>query len=298
MSAAQSDPIDAQLLPLEGLRVVTLATNIPGPVAAAQLREWGCAVVKIEPPDGDLLATAAPAWYAHLHDGVDVVTLDLKAPLGRTMLDGHLAHADLLLTSSRPAALERLGLGWAILHQRFPNLCQVAIVGSPSPFTDKPGHDLTYVAAAGLVSPPALPMTVVGDLAGAANAANTALALLLARARGREASYGQVALDRAALEFARPLLHGLTRPGGLLGGGLPRYALYRSSDGWIALAALEEHFWRRTVQGLSLEIDADYAALASAFVARKGAEWEIWAHDHDLPLVVVATPTFEASQRS
>lgn len=281
-----------QPLLLEGLHVVTLATNIPGPVAAARLRDWGCSVLKIEPPAGDLLATAAPTWYADLHDSLEVVTLDLKSSAGRALLDDHLDRADLLLTSSRPAALSRLDLSWTELHQRFPNLCQVAIVGSPSPLTNKPGHDLTYVAAAGLVSPPRLPLTVSGDLAGAAAATNAALALLLARARGRDAGYSEVSIEAAAMDFALPLRHGLTGVGGLLGGGWPRYALYRSLDGWVALAALEEHFWRRTVQGLGLKTDAGHEALAAVFATREGAAWEIWAHEHDVPLVVVVATSY------
>ena len=73
--------------PAEGVRVLSLAVNLPGPVAVAQLRRLGAAVVKIEPPAGDPLARARPQWYELLHRGQTVLRLDLKANDGRKPLD-------------------------------------------------------------------------------------------------------------------------------------------------------------------------------------------------------------------
>ncbi len=117
--------------PLTHYTIVSLAANVPGPVAAARLRELGARVIKVEPPFGDPLAGAASAWYGDLHQGVDIRTLNLKEAADRAALDSLLAGADLLLTSSRPSALARLGLDWASVHGRFPRLCYVAIVGYP-----------------------------------------------------------------------------------------------------------------------------------------------------------------------
>ena len=88
--------------PLSGVRVVTLAPNLPGPAAAHRLVQLGATVTKVESPAGDPLALAAPAYYRVLADGQDVRTLDLKTREGRGVLDTLLAGADLLLTSSRP----------------------------------------------------------------------------------------------------------------------------------------------------------------------------------------------------
>ncbi|MDE2572412.1 MAG: CoA transferase, partial [bacterium] len=77
--------------PLESVRVVTLATNVPGPLAAARLHALGAAVAKIEPPVGDLLARVAPRWYMLLHDGVEVLRLDLHLDAQRAILERHLA---------------------------------------------------------------------------------------------------------------------------------------------------------------------------------------------------------------
>src|SRR5688500_10111700 len=104
---------------LSGIRVVTTAVNIPGPVAAAMLRDMGAAIVKIEPPFGDPLAAAAPAWYTQLCAGVDVRVVDLKSREGRHHVDQLLEEADVLITATRPSSLERLGLSWTSLRDRF-----------------------------------------------------------------------------------------------------------------------------------------------------------------------------------
>ncbi|MDF1504844.1 CoA transferase [Roseisolibacter sp. H3M3-2] len=145
--------------PLSGVRVVCAAIYVPAPLAARRLLALGAAVAKVEPPGGDPLAALSPGWHAELNADFDVVRLDLKTDAGRAALDARLADADVLLTATRPDALARLGLGWDALHARHPRLCHVAIVGHASPHASRPGHDLTYQAAEGLVAPPALPRT-------------------------------------------------------------------------------------------------------------------------------------------
>jgi len=278
--------MDDLSLALAGTRVITLAPNVPGPAAAARLRDFGATVVKVEPPGGDYLAAGSPQWYAELHRGIAVERLDLKTTAGRTALDGLLAAADVLLTSSRPSALERLGLGWASLHERFPSLLHVAIVGELPPRAELAGHDLTYVAQLGLVSPPAMPRTLLADLAGAERAVSATLALLLRRAGTQGAgARAFVSLRAAAEAFAQPLAYGLTAPGGQLSGARPMYRWYATRDGWVAIAALEPHFWKRMCELLGGGApDADFAA---AFAGADNADWTHWADEHDMPLIAV-----------
>ncbi|HSU15626.1 MAG TPA: CoA transferase [Longimicrobium sp.] len=276
---------DVALRPLDGVRVVTLAVNLPGPLACARLHALGAAVTKVEPPSGDPLAGFAPAWYRELADGQRTVTLDLKEPDARQELDTLLADTDLLVTATRPAALERLGLGWEMLRARHPRLCHLAITGYAPPDDDRPGHDLTYAAAAGLVTPPELPRTLMADLAAAERAVGTALALLLARGQDGAGRQATVALASVAGELAAPLRHGLTTPGGVLGGGLPLYGLYRAKDGWIAIAALEPRFVQRLAAELYVALDRP--SLEPVFARRTAAEWEAWARARDLPIAAV-----------
>src|SRR5215210_1141320 len=273
-------------VPLRGVRVLTLAVNLPGPVAASRLRAMGASVVKVEPPGGDPLAGMCPGYYEDLSAGQEVVQLDLKDQNDRASLDDWLGKADLLLSSSRPAALGRLGLSWPELQARFAGLCQVAIVGHPPPEDDAPGHDLTYQARFGTLSPPEMPPVLVADLAGAEQAVSAALSLLFARERGQGAGYEQVALSEAARSFAEPLRQGLTARGGVLGDGFPGYGLYRAREGHVALAALEPHFWERLLQELGVRCDRQ--ELEQIFETKTADQWEEWAAERDLPLTAVS----------
>jgi alpha-methylacyl-CoA racemase len=271
---------------LQGVKIVSLALNVPGPVAAARLTKLGAEVIKVEPPGGDTTSSAAPKWYESLCQGQTVLRLDLKDPSGRVQLDGLLAKADLLLASFRPSALQRLGLDWESLHARHQRLCFVGIIGYPPPLEERTGHDLTYQADLGLLRPPEMPPTLFIDLAGAERAVSMALALLNRFARKGEAGCAWVSLHECARDLAEPLAAGLTAEGGLLGGGYPLYGFYQASDGWVAIAALEPHFAERLLSELGLK-KADRAELERIFLQRGAAEWESWAAERNLPLVAI-----------
>jgi crotonobetainyl-CoA:carnitine CoA-transferase CaiB-like acyl-CoA transferase len=259
--------------------------NLPGPVAAARLAGLGAVVVKVEPPSGDPLGGVAPGWYGELARGQDVRFIDLKDEVGRRQLDALLEEADLLLTSFRPSALDVLGLAWPQLTRRFPRLCQVAIVGHAAQDQERPGHDLTYQASSGLLPTPTVPRVPLADLAGAERAVTEGLAALVKRAATGASSYCEVSLADVCDHFAEPVRRGLTTPDGVLGGGSPRYGIYEASTGYVALAALEPHFWRRLLT--LLEADGSRESLESAFTRRTALEWEEWAQAHDMPLVAV-----------
>jgi len=271
---------------LDGLAIVTMALNLPGPVACARLRELGARVTKVEPPAGDPLAAICPGWYERLHAGIEVRRVDLKAAGGLESLHALLADADLFVTAQSPAALARLDLDAAALARRHPRLCCLAITGQAPPHADAAGHDLTYLAAYGLVDPPRLPPTLFADMAGAERAVSTALALVHARPRDGRGRAAGVPLADAAAHLAQPLAEGLTRAGGPLGGGLAAYNLYRARTGWVAVAALEPHFARRLAESLGLEA-LSVAALGARFATETAEHWEDWARALDLPLVAV-----------
>lgn len=274
---------------LQGVKIVSLALNVPGPVAAARLTKLGADVTKVEPPTGDATQTAAPALYEALCQGQTVLRLDLKSPERRTQLEDFLAQADLLLASFRPSALLRLGLDWESLHARHPRLCFVGIVGYPAPQQERTGHDLTYQSDLGLLRPPQMPPTLFIDLAGAERAVSMALALLNRAARSGRAGCAWVSLHECAQDLSAPLKAGLTTSEGLLGGAYPLYGFYRANDGWIAVAALEPHFAERLLSELGLK-QADRPALERIFRQRKAASWEKWAAELGLPLVAVRQP--------
>lgn len=260
---------------LSGVSLLSFALNVPGPVAVARLVREGAAAVKVEPPAGDPLAGYSRAWYDSLHAGVTVVPLDLKSGDGQAALAPLLARADVVLTSQRPAALARLGLTPAALFARHPHLRIVTIVGDTAA-PDRPGHDVTYQADAGLLHAD-LPATFLADLAGAADAV-TAVLLALREPAG---AHRVVGLRDALTPFAAPRRHGLTGAGTCFGGADPAYGVYAAADGHVAVAALEPHFRARFYAALGLPLDAP---LHEVFRTRTCGDWESFARSHDIPL--------------
>ncbi|HEV3152411.1 MAG TPA: CoA transferase [Candidatus Baltobacteraceae bacterium] len=270
--------------PLTGVRVLALVTNIPGPLAASRLARLGADVTKVEPVAGDPLERAAPRWYADLVAGVNVQRLDLRC--SQATLLAQLAKTDLLLTAMRARSLAALGLSWAQLHETFPSLSHVAIAGEAAPNDDRAGHDLTYQARAGLLAPPQMPRTVFADMFAAERAVAACILALYARARGGEATRSEIAIADGARELGAAVRHGLTSPGGSLSGSFAGYALYRTADGWIALAALEPHFQQRLCSALSAE-RIDRETFEAKFREHPTAYWESLAQREDLPLAAV-----------
>lgn len=274
-------------LPLNGIRVVSMALNLPGPACVRRLADFGAMVIKVEPPNalgGDPMRKYASSYYEELHAGLDVRTLNLKDMEQRAAFDALLANADVFITAQREAALTKLQLTGDALSMRFPKLSHIAIVGEES--SNDSGHDLTYMADAGLATPPYLPPTLFADLAGAERAVTaTFAALRLAEKTGR-GQHMAVSLGDAARAFSGPMRHGLTRIGGLLAGAHPGYNFYRARDGWIALAALEPHFIERLqkVSGSAFTSEA----LKKYFAPNTIVEWKRWALTHDIPLSTIS----------
>jgi crotonobetainyl-CoA:carnitine CoA-transferase CaiB-like acyl-CoA transferase len=260
---------------LSGLRIVSMALNVPGPLAVSRLHEAGAQVTKIEPLAGDPLERICNGWYTELHRGVAVERLDLKSAAGTSRMRALLNDADLLVSSQRPSALRRLGLDTTSLA----GVRWLNIVGDRAQ-PEVAGHDLTYQARAGLLGE-TLPPTLLADVIGGERAFAAALLLL----RQPAGAHDEVGLSDSLAPLVAPLAHGLTAPGGVLGGGLPEYAVYRAKQGSVAVAALEPHFRERLYAALGLAGSGD---LAGAMLGRTADEWERWAREHDLPIAAVA----------
>lgn len=284
---------DLASAPLSGVRVLSLALNLPGPAALMRCRAMGAICLKFEPPAGDPMAHYNRAAYAALHEGVRIETGDLKTEAGLAQLHRALGQTEVLLTSFRPSALAKLGLGWEALHARHPALSQVAIVGAPGVRAEEPGHDLTYLAESGLITGTELPPTLYADMGGALLASEAVLkAVLCARAQPGTGVYLEVALNASADWLALPRSWGLTRPTGAVGGAHAGYRVYPCADGRVAVAALEPHFAMRLCEAAGLGTQdmlapATREALAGWLRTRTRAELDTMARERDLPLLTL-----------
>ena len=290
--------------PLQGIRVLSLALNLPGPAALMRCRQMGATCVKLEPPAGDPMGHYNKPAYAQLHEGVKVLAADLKTEAGQKVVHAELAKTDVLLTSFRPSALDKLGLDWKTLHTRYPSLCQVAIVGAPGAGAEEPGHDLTYMAGLGLVQGLELPATLYADMSGSLMASEAVLQAALLQSE-RYAGSGdthprgtfiEVALSEAARYLALPREWGLTRATGSVGGAHAGYRVYACKDGRVAVAALEPHFAAALCEAAgatasdmrAMFAPATHQAIAAFLLTQTREQLERLAVEKDIPLHTMA----------
>ena len=286
------------LAPLRGVRVLSLALNLPGPAAVMRLRKMGASCVKLEPPpptgatSGDPMGAYNRTAYEAMHQGVRLVVADLKSDKGQKALHRELAKADVLLTSFRPSALRKLGLEWKALRKLYPLLSMVTIVGAPGERGEEPGHDLTYLAENDLVTGLELPATLYADMGGSLMTTEAVLqATLVQRLKGK-GSLIEVALSSAAAYLALPRTWGLTQPGAAVGGGHAGYRVYSCKDGRVAVAALEPHFAKALcavagitlTSGAAIMAPATHQAVADFFSSKTRKALDKLAVAHDIPL--------------
>lgn len=281
----------APFKPLRGVRILSLALNIPGPAALMRLRALGARCSKLEPPSGDPMTLYNRAVYATLHEGVKVFSADLRTGAGQNRLHRALASTDVLLTSFRPSALEKLDLGWKRLHKAYPLLSHVAIVGSRGARAEEPGHDLTYMAEHGLVPGLDMPPTLYADMGGSLMTAEAVLGAVLEQRRQGKGVPVEVALADAAAYLGLPHNWGLTVTGASLGGAHAGYRVYPCKDGRVAVAALEPHFALALCKAVGVQaVDRStmlapqtHSAVAAFLATQTCRQLDVLGHQQDIP---------------
>jgi crotonobetainyl-CoA:carnitine CoA-transferase CaiB-like acyl-CoA transferase len=263
--------------PLAGLLVVDLTRQLPGPFASRELLRLGARVVRVEPPEGDPLRTAAPGWHEALNAGKESVVWDSSS--GPDFAQALCNRADVVLDGFRPGVVERLGL-------RRPARavwCSITGFGSTGRHAQRAGHDLNYLGWAGALADtsPSLPPVQAADLgAGALAAVVEILAALMERDRTGRGRHVEVSMTHGSHRFVAHRLGGdpVSR---LLTGGVPCYRIYETADGrHLTVAALEPKFWQRLCELLereglvSRQFDPEAADELAAVIRRRPlAEW-------------------------
>ncbi len=309
-------------LPLSGFKVLDFSTLLPGPMASLMLAEAGADVIKVERPGGEDLRRYAPesgepsGSFRLLNRGKLSLSVDLKDPQDRQILQSYLETADVLIEQFRPGVMERLGLGYGDLRKVNPGLvyCAITGYGQDGQRRDEAGHDLNYMAQAGLLGlssgadgAPVLPPVLAGDIGGGTYPAviNILLALRQRDASG-EGSYLDIAMADNLFPFAYWALGiGFTagtwprRGGELVTGGSARYRIYRTSDNrFLAAAPIEEKFWKTFCDAIGLpegqrddqeNSRAVVEAVTGIIASRTAAQWQQCFSGLDVCVSVVAT---------
>jgi crotonobetainyl-CoA:carnitine CoA-transferase CaiB-like acyl-CoA transferase len=243
---------------LEGTKVLDLSRLLPGPYCSMILADHGADVLRVEAPR---FAAVVPFPLHTLHRNKRHMSLNLKTDEGRQIFYKLARGADVVLEGFRPGVAARLGVDYETLRGLNPHLvyCSISGYGQTGPRRDMVGHDVNYLAYGGLLglmgppdAPPLIPGTQVADLLGGFNAAVGVLLALLARGRTGEGQFVDVGMaDGVAAALPVPAsFYWLTgcppAPADwLLAHHYPFYSTYETADGrYIALGALESHFWR------------------------------------------------------
>ena len=252
--------------PLTGVRVLEVGGIGPGPFAGLLLADLGATVIRIERPNGG----AGIATHRILLRGRRQLVVDLKDPRGKDVVLRIADASDVLIEGFRPGVMERLGLGPDTALTRNPRLVYGRMTGwgQDGPLADSAGHDINYIAVAGVLQPiagpdltPVAPLNMLGDFGGGGMllVAGLLAALIHARATGQGQVVDAAIVDGAALLTA--MLHSMRASGrwdaprgqNLFDGGAPFYGVYRTADErWLAVGAIEPQFYAALLHGLGL----------------------------------------------
>lgn len=263
--------------PLAGLKVVEISSLGPGPFCAMLLSDMGAEVVRVDRAEvvdfvGEPGPLNIPIEGMPLFRGRGSLGVDLKHPDGVAAVLRLVAQADILLEGYRPGVMEKLGLGPAVCCQINPRLIygRVSGYGQDGPLAQSPGHDINYIALAGVLamigndpnSAPVPPLSLAGDFGGAGMA--LAFGVLAAVYERERSGQGQV-IDCSMVESASyiaTLFHGLLRTGhhkptrgsNMVDGGCHFYNSYQTADGqWVAVAAVLPKFYANFLRVLGLD---------------------------------------------
>ena len=261
--------------PLDGLLVVDLTRVLSGPYCTMLLADMGARVIKIEQPGrGDDTRGWGPpfvgeqsAYFLSINRNKESLTLDLKQPEGRRILEQLLDRADVLVENFRPGTMDRLGFGYDTVARRWPRVvyCSISGFGQTGPRRDQPGYDAVIQAEAGLMSitgesgGPALRLGVaIADIVSGMFAAQGIAMALLARARsgrGQLVDIGMLDSTAALLTYQAATYFATGRAPERLGNRHPTivpYETFDAADGEFVLAVGNDDLWRRFCRVLGL----------------------------------------------
>jgi crotonobetainyl-CoA:carnitine CoA-transferase CaiB-like acyl-CoA transferase len=257
------------MLQLEGIRIVSLAEQYPGPYATLLLADLGADVILVERPGVGDPARQFPAFHAALNRNKRSVALDLKADGDKDRFRDLVVSADVLLEGFRPGTMGRLGLGYEAMASINPGLVYASIsgFGQTGPYRNRPAHDLSYQALAGFLHGQAatrstqLPSDIaVGDLSSGMFAALGILAALLARTRTGKGTYIDVSMTDGLVSWMSVMVGPVMNEEPLADIATePAYGLFECKDGKLLSLSIahEDWFWKPLCTLIGMDDVAD-----------------------------------------
>ncbi len=261
--------------PLDGIRVVDLSRVLAGPFCTLLLSQLGARVIKVESPrggdDGRAIGpfkNGKSLYFSSVNWDKESIAIDLKSADGRELFLDLLGDADVLVENFRPGTMERLGLGWPMLHERFPRLVYGALsgFGQTGPLARRPAYDMVVQGMGGVMSvtghpggPPTRVGVSIGDLAAGLYLSSGVVAALFERERTGVGSMIDVAMldcQVAILEGALTVYGATGEVAGPLGDRHPRIApfgVFDAADAPIVIAAGNDRLFAKLCAAIGRE---------------------------------------------
>lgn len=305
--------------PLHAIRILDLTRLLPGALCTMLLHELGADIIKVEDPHiGDYARDLPPlfdgmgALFRSGNRGKRSIAIDLKSSTGQAILHRLVRRADVLVEGFRPGVAARLGADHAALKAVNPRIvtCSLSGWGQTGPAAQRSGHDLNYIAKAGLLGAelhPRTPATQVADIGGAYVGVMGILAALLKRERHGSGDHVDVALAEAAMPFAfvawiDSFFRDRSTSRLNLRGESACYRVYHAADGKaVTLAAIEGKFWANFCNAVGKPEWIPFhfapakqpgliAEVSALFQTRSAAEWAALLDGVDCCFSTVLSP--------
>ena len=300
--------------PLEGIRILEAALQYPGPYCSLLLADLGAEVIKIEKPGVGDLARQLPYFFQSINGNKKSLTLDLKLPAAQKILYRLVENSDVFMEGFRPGVASRIGIDYQALKKVNPRViyCSISGYGQEGPYRDLPGHDLNYLAMAGMLNcfqdergNFIAPGVAIGDLSSGMFAAIGILAALQSREKTGQGQFIDVSMVDGLLSWMT------TRLGIFWGTGRfererdAGYGIFRTQEGrFLTLGiAHEDWFWNRLCKAMGLsELEGIHGTerrkrrdelaerLQMVFLAKPMKDWVKILKDADVPFAPVKAP--------
>ncbi|KIQ94461.1 Formyl-coenzyme A transferase [Anoxybacillus thermarum] len=245
---------------LDGIKVIDFSHYLPGPFASLRLADLGAEVVKIEPKTGDMMRKLTDDCIFEANNkNKRSIAVDLKNVQDADAVRQLISQADVVIESFRPGVMRRLRLSYEDVYALNPSIvyCSISGYGQHSRYASFGSHDLNYMALTGMLAQfkdesgrPVHPTITLADFIGSIHAVEQIVSALYARERMGKGRYIDLSLVDGLLSMMTNhivLEHHTGQKNGIpiLAGTVVSYHLYETKDGrYMALAALEAHFWR------------------------------------------------------
>lgn len=243
--------------PLEGISILDLSTQIPGPYCTMLLADLGADVIKIENTKGGDQTRLIPYLFNHINRNKRSMVLNLKSSSAREIFYKLAKGSDVVVEGFRPGVCKKLGLDYETIRNINCRIvyCSISGYGQDGPYRQKPGHDINYLGYSGILSLEddldhynGLPPIPLADIAGSMFSAVSILTALINRDKTRVGQHIDVSMTAALFSWM-----GASITAGFQGQPdgesffIPHYGLFKTKDEkFITLGIVhEEHFWKK-----------------------------------------------------